>query len=56
MEKSFDSIDTGLSEEQRNGRLDIKYKTTGNKHVIIELKRPGVAVDSGELQRQRHDP
>ena len=52
VEKAFDSIDAGLSEEQRNGRLDIKYKTTGNKHVIIELKRPRVAVDSSELQRQ----
>ena len=52
VEKAFDAINASLSEEQRNGRLDIKYKTTGNKHVIIELKRPGVAVDSSELQKQ----
>ena len=52
VEKAFDSINAGLSEEQRNGRLDIKYKTTGNKHVVIELKRPGVTIDSSELQKQ----
>ena len=52
VEKAFDSINAGLSEEQRNGRLDIKYKTTGNKHVVIELKRPDVTIDSSELQKQ----
>ena len=33
------SVDGNLTEEQRNSRLDIYYRTTGNKHVIIELKR-----------------
>ncbi len=36
----FDDVDAGLSEEEKNGRLDIKYRKTAGQHVIIELKRP----------------
>ena len=36
---SFDKISDKLSKEEKQGRLDIRYKKTSGKHVIIELKR-----------------
>ena len=44
----FDS----LTEEQRSARIDIYYSTTGNKHVIIELKRSGRVLDINDLHAQ----
>ncbi len=41
-----------LTEEQRRSRLDIYYATTGNKHVVIELKRARRVVDTGDLVSQ----
>lgn len=41
-----------LTPEQQNARLDIYYSTTGNKHVIIELKRADRVVDTGDLVTQ----
>ena len=36
--KMFKDIKATLSKEERRGRVDIKYKKTSGKHVIIELK------------------
>ena len=36
----FDEVDAALSDEEKNGRLDIMYRKTAKQHVIIELKRP----------------
>lgn len=36
---ALDGVNADLSEEERNARIDIGYATSGNKHVIIELKR-----------------
>ena len=36
----FADVDAGLSDDEKNGRLDIKYRKTAGQHVIIELKRP----------------
>ena len=48
MEKSvrtlFDEVDAGLSDEEKKGRLDIKYRKAAGQHVIIELKRPDKVV------------
>ena len=50
----LDGID-GTSEEARQdayremGRLDIGYRTTAGKHVIIELKRPERVVEIGDV-------
>ncbi|WP_162085350.1 hypothetical protein [Sulfuriferula nivalis] len=33
-------------------RLDIAYRTTVGRHVIIELKRPGLYVDAATLETQ----
>ena len=48
----FGKIDAGLSDEERRGRVDIKYKLTSGKHVIVELKRASVIINSIELIRQ----
>lgn len=36
----FKDVDADLSKEEKNGRLDIRYRKTAGQHVIIELKRP----------------
>jgi hypothetical protein len=33
-------------------RLDIAYRTTAGRHVIIELKRPGLYVNAAKLEAQ----
>lgn len=50
--KAFDEVDAKLTEEQQSARLDIKYTTTGNKHVIVELKRPGRTLNTHDIQGQ----
>lgn len=45
-------IDISLNDEQRASRLDIYYRTTGNKHVIIELKRANVRLSTNDLHEQ----
>ena len=56
MEKSviseFNRIDAKLPEEERRGRVDIKYRTSSGKHVIIELKRSSVTTDTSTLLGQ----
>ena len=42
--KLFDDVDAELSEEELKGRLDIAYRKSAGKHVIIELKRPQLRV------------
>ena len=48
----LDEVYSRLTEEQRLARLDIRYTTTGNKHVIIELKRASRTLDTGALVQQ----
>lgn len=52
--KEFDNIGANLSEEERAGRLDIRYRNTSGVHVIVELKRyqPTYKVDVYDLHRQ----
>ena len=38
---ALQGVYASLTKEQQESRLDIYYSTTGNKHVIIELKRGG---------------
>lgn len=49
---ALDGVYESLTPEQKAARLDIKYSTTGNKHVIIELKRAGRVVSSSDLITQ----
>ncbi len=48
----FEKVTAKLSDAERSGRIDIKYKTPHGKHVIIELKRAGRSVTTNELIEQ----
>lgn len=48
----FKKISEKLTEEEKNGRIDIRYKKTSGKHIIIELKRASVSVQKGALSDQ----
>lgn len=48
----FGKIDAGLTEEEREARVDIKYRTTSGKHVIVELKKADRVLSTTELQAQ----
>lgn len=56
VEKAFKTqlniIDAGLSKEEKDARLDIRYKKASNKHLIIELKRGNRVVKTDELSAQ----
>jgi hypothetical protein len=39
-------------DSEAGARLDIAYKTTAGRHVIIELKRPGLKVKADDLEGQ----
>ena len=41
-----------LSDEERRGRIDIRYTKMSGQHVIIELKRPEVKANDYDLMRQ----
>lgn len=41
-----------LTGTAKTGRIDIGYRTTSNKHVIVELKRASVAVPVDDLIKQ----
>ena len=46
---AFEKISSKLDEEEKKGRIDIRYKKTTGKHIIIELKRTGSWPTFGEL-------
>jgi len=48
----FAAVTARLSQEERDGRVDIRYRTTAGKHVIIELKRYSRTVSAVELAGQ----
>lgn len=48
----FERISKSLSPEERDGRVDIRYKKTSGKHVIVELKRASVRTTSWTLGAQ----
>ena len=48
----FDKMDADLTDEERKGRLDIRYRKTAGQHVIIELKRPERTVATWEILQQ----
>lgn len=45
MVKLFTDVSDSLRKDERRGRIDIKYRKTAGKHVIIELKRPDIVVN-----------
>lgn len=45
-------VDARLTPAERKARLDLRYKKISGKHVVIELKRPEVAVRTTRLCEQ----
>src|SRR5207249_1208895 len=54
---AFDSIYDGLTPEEKESRLDIRYKVSSGKHIIIELKRAGKVIHNTQIltQVQKYD-
>lgn len=50
--KAFASSCKGLTQKEAKARLDITYRQTAGKHIIIELKRVSRVVSLGELIEQ----
>jgi len=50
--KEFDAVTARLSEEERRGRIDIRYITAAGRHVIVELKKYDVKIDILQLMSQ----
>jgi len=50
--EAFGKIDAGLTKEEKESRLDIKYRVSSGKHIIIELKRGGRILHSSEIVTQ----
>lgn len=50
--KAFNEVSEKLSDDEKKGRMDIKYIKTSGTHVIVELKRASVSVDSDTLLGQ----
>lgn len=48
----FETIDAGLTQEELDARLDIRYKKASNRHLIIELKKGDRTVKSQEITTQ----
>ena len=44
--KEFGKVVAGLTNDEKTARVDIKYRTTAGKHIIIELKRASVKTDT----------
>lgn len=49
---SFADIDAKLKPEERDARMDIRYKRTGGMNVIVELKRRSVQVADYQIMEQ----
>jgi len=52
IKKLFDEIDIDLTDEEKRARIDIRYRNSANKHIIIELKRADRVISFGELVSQ----
>jgi len=48
----FEDINADLSDDEKQGRLDIGYRKTAGENVIIELKRPDRVVGRSEMLDQ----
>lgn len=52
IKKEFEGIEVNLSKEEKEGRVDIRYKRITGMHIIIELKRAGRCVNDHEIMKQ----
>lgn len=49
---SFGQINANLTQEELEGRIDIRYRTAADKHIIIELKKGDRKITVYELAAQ----
>lgn len=52
LRKEYSAFKPTLTEKQSKGRVDIRYRTNGGEHIIIELKRAGRRLRVDELIAQ----
>lgn len=52
VEKIFNTINDSLTEDEKSGRIDIAYKKSSGRHLIIELKKPDRIVEATDLIKQ----
>lgn len=54
VKREFQDLNSKLTAKEKSGRVDIRYKTTAGKHIIIELKRYNAtySLDIYDLMRQ----
>lgn len=52
VDKLFEEVDAKLNDEQKAARIDIGYRKTAGRHVIIEMKRPKVTTNTDDLSKQ----
>jgi dissimilatory sulfite reductase (desulfoviridin) alpha/beta subunit len=45
-------LDVKLTDEEKRSRIDIRYRTAGGKHIIIELKKYDAHVNIHDLVKQ----
>ena len=50
--KAWGKIAAKLTKEEQKGRVDIKYKNASGKHVIIELKKADVVLETYQIIKQ----
>ena len=48
----FDDIHNSMSDAEKRARIDIKYRQSSGKHIIIELKRPDLRISVHDLCKQ----
>jgi hypothetical protein len=48
----FSKVTAKLTKAEREGRIDIRYKTAAGKHIIVELKRYSVTINVHDLAKQ----
>ena len=47
--KEFGEIDASLTDDEKAGRIDIRYRTAAGEHIIVELKKYGRTVETDKL-------
>lgn len=52
LKTEYPEFSTDLSDEQSKGRIDIRYKTNGGEHILVELKRADRVMTTPELLEQ----
>ena len=52
LRKEFKEFSSKLNDAQSKGRVDIRYRTNGGEHIIVELKRASRVMTMAELMEQ----